>query len=648
MLQPRASRPASTRRLAGNRRRGIVLIMTLLAVILLAGMVMFVINLGRSTTRRIVVQNAADSAAISGAGWVARSLNTVSMNNVNMAMLLTLVDVVDALPDATRITINEHEATVKAMRATSGISDSWVRDQINDLVDELNGELAILKPMNDQFNSYDVRNATFYNGPSGRGQFWAAMEGLDELNQATMEKLGELAQINARAGGEANLARVEGSKAAFLAPVLPQIPWQRGQFDDFQRPVLNGLLPDKIDNKEFNRGPWDTLYGFRQLIGGGPIGYWVGGGGGPPASSGRGSVPIGSGAGGGGGGGGHFVQTGYTEPHAYQVHGFYGWLMAKIHHFASENLPHGRFTYWHDRLSSIKFRYLWPGTGPQFLIDPEFETDFNKAVQIATDDPKKIKETWFIAVEMKSKYERGKSGFLSPGSYSFFVSSGQSDRNTPRTVRMNGWVDPRPWEPPAKKVGEHAWRDEWEYTTYFDPTIGIQAIRGANGAYVAQKAYRIDTFIFMGVNIGEEFEVRNPNNFTSRSGLPAPTDLDHAQLSHDNAQARRDKLNFLAIAQVHDAAIAWPSRFTGLKPYPFQVGVAQAHVFNNHSWDLWTQMWEAQLRPTDHFDHWAGVLESTGGDLPAEVPPQLAEEVAKYLKSIRAMSDLWDDAGTNQ
>lgn len=623
-----------------HRQRGIVMILTLLAVILLVGMVLFVINLGRQTTRRIDVQNAADSTAIAGAGFIARSFNTVAMNNTGITRMLSLVNVVDAMPDSVRFTKEEHEFTLEAIRgATSrGISDAWVSNQITDMEQELQAELNILNPLHDYFSSNDVSRQTHYEASGGRGEFWRAMEAMSELSIATMEGLGEYAQLNAVKGGQVNLDRVssDGGNVAFMAPLKPAIPYVIGEFDDFQRPVLHGLVPDAVDDKEFNRGPWDTLFGWRDLIGGNQPGYWVGGTG-PTNSGGRGNVPIGSGAG-GGGSSGTFVATGPRDPDAYRVYSYTRWMLDRIGNFAYHNLPHGRFMYWQNRLTNYKLGYLWPGNAIRTVIDPEFILDFNKASDLAMNDPSRIKETWFLAVEMKSKYKRGEAGFMTPGTYSYFVSAGMEDRNTPRTVRLNGWNDPRTWN--AEQIGDWQWRDEWEYTTIGDSSIGLPGQRDAQGQPISFPVYRIDTFIFLGVNIGEEYEIRNPHNFTSKQGLPRPVDLDHDQLAHDNLQARQEHLNFLAIAELNDRAVAWPSRFDGRKPYPYQVAIAQAHVFNDHSWDLWTQMWEAQLRPVENIDAWVDRLES--GDtsaLPSDVSAQKVSELARYLRSIRDILD---------
>jgi len=195
-------------------------------------------------------------------------------------------------------------------------------------------------------------------------------------------------------------------------------------------------------------------------------------------------------------------------------------------------------------------------------------------------------------------------------------------------------VDPRSWN--VEQIGNWQWRDEWEYQTWFDPELGINIPVNQNGTHDTVPVYRIDTFIFLGVNVGPEYEIRNPNNFASRNDLPKPIDLDHDKIRHDDERARSQYLNFLAFAEIDDRAVAWPSRFTGEKPYPYQVALAQAHVFNNHSWDLWTQMWEAQLRPIDEVDSWIERMQS--GDpsvLPSGVSEQKVEDLTKYLTSIR-------------
>ena len=57
---------------------GAVLILTLVALVPMAALILFVFNLGGQVNRRVAAQHTADSAAVAGAGWVTRSLNTVA------------------------------------------------------------------------------------------------------------------------------------------------------------------------------------------------------------------------------------------------------------------------------------------------------------------------------------------------------------------------------------------------------------------------------------------------------------------------------------------------------------------------------------------------------------------------------------------
>ena len=122
--------PASTN---VSRQRGVVTVITLLAMLLLVGLVFYVINLGRQVNTRVVTQNAADSAAMGGAGWVARSLNVVAMNNVEMARLIAVTNVL------------EHEATDRiGPRGAAAIDPDRDTGQrrVTGLVDDHPGEVT--------------------------------------------------------------------------------------------------------------------------------------------------------------------------------------------------------------------------------------------------------------------------------------------------------------------------------------------------------------------------------------------------------------------------------------------------------------------------------------------------------------------------
>ena len=70
------------------QRHAVVLIVTLLAMVLLAGLVMYVFNTAHHVNQRRHLQDIADASAHAGASWMARGLNTVAMNNVAITRLI--------------------------------------------------------------------------------------------------------------------------------------------------------------------------------------------------------------------------------------------------------------------------------------------------------------------------------------------------------------------------------------------------------------------------------------------------------------------------------------------------------------------------------------------------------------------------------
>ena len=76
------TRRRRTLRARSARQRGVVIIIAILAMFLIAGMIGYVFNTGRHAQLREETQNAADATAVGGAGYVARSFNTVAMNTV--------------------------------------------------------------------------------------------------------------------------------------------------------------------------------------------------------------------------------------------------------------------------------------------------------------------------------------------------------------------------------------------------------------------------------------------------------------------------------------------------------------------------------------------------------------------------------------
>jgi hypothetical protein len=640
-------------------RRGIVMIITLLAIVLLVALILFVLNLGQQVNRRIAVQDTADATAIAGSTWVARTLNTVAKNNVSISRYIALVTVLDAFPQSNTYALTEQQAIREALdaqldRGVTVDSTALVGELTTILEayrDELDAEIDQLNNAESVFDNYDVRQATHYEAPNGeRGLLWQAMAAMDELNQAAMEHVGPIAQRIAVDGADAANAE---QAVGMLIPVSPTIPWERGQFNDFERPVLNGILPAAIDDTFERRGPYDALFGWRGLVSRRVGATFVPGQSQPATPGSRGGVPIGSGAGGGGSGGGRWVG-GETIVTGYYTWGMHSHLLRRVSSFVGNHLRNTRLNHWVNGLARAKLSYLWnvsddvegaaadPGQAElSTVVNPEWIIDYDEARNIGRNDPGRVRNTAFIAVEIKSRYPRRHPSFLSEGSWRLIDENGRQ----PRLVRLGGWVDPQGWgaAPTVTKVVSHGWRDEWEYEVWHDYQIGIEPlVDGATGEPITQPAYRIDHFYFVGINVGESEDIRNP--FTGfnpyASNAPAPINLDHSRVNRTD-DARRQYLTYLAAARRHDHAQAWPSRFAGDKPSGNIVAIAQAKVFNNHSWDLWTAMWHAKLEPVTRYDDWMTRLADSAEQAgPIEgVNAQTFEEMEKYLLSTSGLAE---------
>ncbi len=634
------------------RERGVVIVMTLIAIVLLAGLLFYVMNVGRATNARVVAQNSADAAAAAASGWMARSMNTVAMNNVEMARLIALINVLDAMPlavdlsvrDATEEDLDDVEALRQAVGAQlrRGVTDSWFRRALESMSFQVAEDNAQLLELDERFRLDPdlVADMTHYNRG---GHIWRALFALDDINQSAMENMRAMAQLNALVGGRSNLRGPSGDATALA--IVPDIPWQRGRFDDFRRPVQQGLLPAGVDDKQYNRGPFDTLFGWR----------WTDGSqGGPGSVPGPGAPPL---------------TSAPTEPRPatfYRVYGTQSWMLNHIPYNDYERLRH-----WVVTLANIKMSYVWPGRPIQTVVDPAWEIDIARdnerssdrndkhAWGWAADEPSAIKETLYIVSEIKSRTPNNNG---SPGSQGVtWQYIRRPNTPNPFLYYRSGWHDARNGPPMGvrsaspiqyRRVNDHIWRLSATYLTNpndatlgGDPDIGLPPKRigtdpDGNPVYEAQTVYWEMDFMLVGVNVGPEIEVRNPyEGFNPDSdAAPAPIDLNHALLAHDNYEARRQYLSVLAIAQQRDKALFWSSRFDAGKPYPHTVAIAQAKVFNNHSWDLWTQMWHAQLEPVSRYDDWVDALSR----FPSDGYPDAAQadELNRYLSSIAPLADL--------
>lgn len=676
-----------------SRRRGVVMVMAILSLLLLSALVFYVLNLGQQVNQRVIGQNAADASAKAGAAWIARSLNTIASNNVGIARYLAAVGVMDSLPQSVQYANKETKKLRDALGNHIGRGvgtfpqalEQLIIGYYQDLYARLQENITQMDPVEDFFAAIDVSEATYF---SKKGGLWRGIYAMDEMNLALKENLGAMAQAAAVSGGQANISDSSDSDSMML-PIEPAIPMVRGAFDDFKRPIMLGRLPDagdlKADDPMIGRGPFDAVFGWRIVVnerlpdpgGGEDIGD-------------SGDSPGGLTRGAGGGRGGPSV------PKYYFPYGTYSWLLNIVRNYQNRGndifdggLQNTRLDQYLRYISWQKMVTLFPdaeelavtrvsdeagnlrlvvpegydiaGDPQKRLIinhdaypkwDPDWRIDYEEAKSIAEQDrftPRaqdQIKETAVFIVEIKSRYARTDSRFLTPGSWTLAFPE-DSSSPSPRVEYHRGWTDPATAWGNVTKLNGNIWRKDWQYTRYSDPSIGIttQYVTDADNASenrsrVRQTIYRIDHIAFGGVNVGPPADVLSPFDGFTRD--VAPIDLDHARLPQDGATERRTYLSFLGLNRRGDKPVMWPARFQGGRPYPNMVAIAQARVFNNHSWDLWTQMWHAQLEPVSDFGAWVQAMDVGGssGGAAALVDTVELGDLKRYFTAATPLAEL--------
>lgn len=652
-------------------RRGAVMVIALLSLILLASMVFYVFNVGHHVAKKVETQNAADAAAISGAGWVARSFNTVAMNNVETTRLIAYAAVLDAVPQAIDYTITDQTAIRDAInqQLVRGVgTDPWLRDGLLEARLRTEDQLAMLRPLQELFRAsggknsggggYDVGRMTYYRPPAGvagagRGDLWQAIDSLSALSQATMENLTPLASQNASRAAEVNQTAGSG----LLLPWTTDIPWEQGSFEDFRLPVLNGRLPPRQDDPLTNRGPFDTLFGFQdfRLAPGSPEGATPGmsdnSGGGdgdskgvlrnfrlrdwaPPSPE---SDPVAS--------GGRGRAVSYNTYGAYRDMRRRGMDLSRSpqgHASSYQGVwPESRYRRQHPLAPSLWARHL------SFIADRKINFCFPGAAS----DRVVRQSRWILNYDKALEIERTGQPSIGYGLYLVFDYArneqiGGVDLVHPTPV-LQSWglyqAERDILNPPGlAKVADHIWLDQHVET--LDP-FGSVSGQGIPGAPYRRRMVRY--YVFVGVQVGEPAAVRNPFNFDAedRNTLPGPInfppEVDRSRQKFVPGTFGRDdrSLAYLGIAYQSKLAPMWSDAFDENRPDRHQVAVAQAQVFNNHSWDLWTQMWHSQLTPIDRYGEWLDVMDEAGYRKQTATD-QVPESVRQYLRATQPLVEL--------
>jgi hypothetical protein len=157
---------------------------------------------------------------------------------------------------------------------------------------------------------------------------------------------------------------------------------------------------------------------------------------------------------------------------------------------------------------------------------------------------------------------------------------------------------------------------------------------------VWQNVYIYTWYVFAGIDVGGDTNIENPCNWGPGETLPAPVLLDTntgEYNANSDAGARRDRFTCLGIAKKNDGASVWPQKFASLSPTNAMYTMAQVKVFNNASWDLWTQDWRAQLTPVTQWHDWYNQLQAGQADVGSTGGKVSAADVATVMTFMKNM-----------
>lgn len=603
------------------------------------------------------------------------------------------MNVLDSIPLAVDLSVTDEsepglgdlDAIAQAVEAQLkwGVVDPWLEHKLREMIDPANpqgvyAELQYIRELDELFrnNAHMIPRMTHYQSSSGvMGRMHQAMRSMDAHSQAVMRTLGEAAQSAASHSARANFG--DDNAGALLLPAAPHIPWQRGAFVDYERPVRFGLLPGtdsrlktdsaliglgQVDHKQVNRGPWDALFGWR---------YTNASEAGPGRVPDNGGLPPRNGP-----------PTPAVAPQFYDVAGpdaLCQSVLPKLRYARIQNIDSPVFTPGHlAELVHRKAGYLWEDLPLSGIRDTQWEIDIAFDNERSNDQnrehldalpPGERMGSLFVVVEMKSRRADEKGLPQSRGHTWNYID--QPGRQSPYVIYRSDWFDPDRLDgyqlihqlarnvrgtPTWKRVQKYVWRISAVYLTDpagpdlgGDPSIGlppkiVNMRPGGEPEYAAQEVFWEIDVMLVGANAGKQVTVDNPWAGFDRDAAesPAPIDLVIKDLPPNDPTARFRHLTFLGVARQSNKPTFWPSRFQGNQPHPYNSALGQAYVFNNHSWDLWTQAWQSQLEPVDidRFDEWIALADEAANnahDIPGLDPGEV-QSMTDHLHGVSTLA----------
>ncbi|MBL4701941.1 MAG: hypothetical protein JKX85_11855 [Phycisphaeraceae bacterium] len=591
-----------------RKPHGHALLLTLLILLLTAAAAFGVLSIGRHARVKEMTSFSAKEGADSGASWIARSLNTVAMNNQAMANLIVQAGLINASPTAIDLSAKDLQAVNKLLKQLDiqKLPRDWqpiendnpVAMYFNNLkqitIKELKKTQAAKKFITKNISSADIHNIT-YARPNDKsnntGSIWQAISTLDEINQAILENLEIQTQLSVLRGSILDTTARQTEASALLLPTDQLVvPWQRGVFDDFKSVIFKDhTYQSETDIYEpFTRHDLQTLNILTTKLGSpkGPRGKC-------PISIKRASIPK-----------AHSRRYWQDEPQLSTtvkrpaVEDMA--LFRKIGSIASR-MHHKRLATHLAKINRQQLAQLWPDKSRPIkpIYDSKWVTDLDQIFQIMTNQPQRIREVAFITVEIKSAYEPSNPKFKSHGSWKLL------NRHTSKALNVEYYpwdknLNPKSWgKKGIKQLHPRIWREIWHYNVLQDRSINLKLLpKETNNKHPRQPIYRIDDYLLLGINVGEPLKISSPYNFSKNSPKPAPM----LYVETSQTQPLSDQIQRTVVAMNHLRHLPWASPTAPTETAPTMLAPYDLHVSNANNRTLWHQGWLGTAVANPHPD----------------------------------------------
>jgi len=636
--------------------RGQAIYVVVVFFFLLAGLLFLVLSSGEKLNHKVEMQNAADSAAATGAAWFARGLNVISMCNVAETQLLSLIILCDTLETVTPPALECIEDLCQNIGKSKAGRDIPVHPQLADphaspgsnsmflVVGNAASEQQVIRKLKAIVDEVDWPYYLRYDN----GVLWECVKLMDGFMHVMRERTPVAAQREAM-----DIAEECGADFGFLLPLNPVLPVRDGTWGDFENPMVYGRMPPPgggISEKEKVLGGFAYVMDYR--------GYYP-----------------------------DYMYGGDIHRHRGSIMG--PWSYWREPFTASRPmglLDLSRFSVLFNLVSSKKLEMMFGTPDPQVSLK-NWEMQYDRAKEM---DPDSILRTWWESASFSSR-----DAFPQP---SFFANMEQIHHHEPhiRTHAYEGWRDavsasraPRSSQPPMAGVEQgvsvpEGWQRSEEskegadprqavwyavtkhWTTHF-PELGIYAphppVRadGSKWPYTNPSDwkvyYRVRMYRFDGAELDTDESLHRDYLPPGGNAPFAPIMFDRVTGEHTWENVDR-YFSFNGFAYRSGRVRHWhrpeqrgwwrPTGFLNPNPIEELIAYAQARVYVRYSWDLFTQHWKVRLMRTDR---WQGSLRDDRNvptnlvrELGMSPPGELADRLtAERIEPVQEMVQAYPD-----